>query len=163
MNVVGIDPGLDGAVALLIGGRLKDFVDFYKICQETRTGKRRLRGDKVAGCLRFWHDRHVIDAIWIESVHAMPGQGSVSGFSLGVTYGSCLTAASTTIGRDANEVAPQVWKKAAGVTADKQTSLDLAIELWPDHAAKFARKKDADRAEAALIARHGWLQMAGAS
>jgi hypothetical protein len=49
-------------------------------------------------------------------------------------------------------VTPQRWKKLMGVTADKNTSRQLAINLWPDQAHLFARVKDVDRAEAALIA-----------
>jgi hypothetical protein len=39
-----------------------------------------------------------------------------------------------------------------GVTSDKETSRARAINRWPKWHASFARKKDADRAEAALIA-----------
>ena len=155
MIVVGIDPGLDGAAALLIADRLHDVYDLPTY--RTTTGKRRLCGEQLAAQLRYWHRRHIINHIWIEAVHAMPGQGGVSGFTFGTTYGICLGAAAAITRRRPHEVPPQVWKKAAGVTADKQTSLDLAVELWPDHAPRFARKKDVDRAEAALIARHGWL------
>jgi crossover junction endodeoxyribonuclease RuvC len=51
-------------------------------------------------------------------------------------------------------VRPRAWKKDMGLTADKDESLSMARELWPD--APLARKKDNGRAEALLIAE--WLR-----
>ena len=42
-----------------------------------------------------------------------------------------------------------------GVTKDKDSSRARALELWPERAELFKRKKDADRAEAALLAEWG--------
>lgn len=159
MNVLGIDPGLDGAAALLINGQLADVYDLptYK----TRSGKRRLCAEQFAAQLRYWHARHPIDNAWVEAVHAMPGQGSVSGFTFGTTYGICLGVTASVLKRRPHEVAPQVWKRLAALTADKAESRRMAAGLWPDQANLFARVKDTDRAEAALIARHGWLNDKG--
>lgn len=46
---------------------------------------------------------------------------------------------------------PAIWKRRAGVTADKASSLEMARSTWPDMAALFRRKRDDGRAEAALI------------
>ena len=50
-------------------------------------------------------------------------------------------------------VAPTVWQKHFHLSAEKDKARALALRLWPDRAESFRRKKDADRAEAALIAR----------
>jgi hypothetical protein len=52
-------------------------------------------------------------------------------------------------------VPPQKWKKAMGLGSNKDESRILASRQWPDSAHMFNRKKDADRAEAALIAYYG--------
>ena len=51
-------------------------------------------------------------------------------------------------------VTPQKWKKELGLTSDKDLSLNMARELWPD--APLARKMDNGRAEALLMAE--WLR-----
>jgi crossover junction endodeoxyribonuclease RuvC len=63
-------------------------------------------------------------------------------------------------------IAPPVWKRIIGIPPGKIGTKDMArseaIRRWPQHAALFARVKDADRAEAALIAVAG-LKRAAAS
>ena len=48
-------------------------------------------------------------------------------------------------------VRPDVWKKAMGLTSDKNLSLDAARERFPDMAMKLKRKMDEGRAEALMI------------
>jgi hypothetical protein len=47
-------------------------------------------------------------------------------------------------------VTPQKWKKDMGLTSDKNESLTMARELWPN--APLTRKMDNGRAEALLMA-----------
>ena len=57
------------------------------------------------------------------------------------------------------EPVPQVWKKVMKVTADKETSIERAEELFncdlKDYLPKRARKKDSNMAEALLLAFYG--------
>jgi crossover junction endodeoxyribonuclease RuvC len=48
-------------------------------------------------------------------------------------------------------VTPAKWKKALGLTSDAGRSRAAAIERWPGQADLFARKRDHNRAEAALL------------
>jgi crossover junction endodeoxyribonuclease RuvC len=89
----------------------------------------------------------------VEQVHAMPRQGVSSTFSFGKACGM-IEGVVAARGLPIAWVTPQRWKKAMGVTADKNSSRQLAINLWPNEAELFKRVKDADRAEAALIAEH---------
>ena len=52
-------------------------------------------------------------------------------------------------------VPPSTWKKALGLSADKNASRQRAIETWPEHVRTFARVRDDGRAEAALLALFG--------
>jgi crossover junction endodeoxyribonuclease RuvC len=94
----------------------------------------------------------------VERTHTMPRNGSQAAFSQGCTLGSVLAtlqAASVSV----TLVAPNTWKKAAGLIGqDKDTSLHRARLRWPT--ASLDRQKDHNRAEAILIAEHGrrdWL------
>jgi crossover junction endodeoxyribonuclease RuvC len=85
----------------------------------------------------------------IEQVSARPGQGTVSMFTFGGAYMAAIAIAQRSY-RPTTMVTPQKWKKAMGLSKDKNLSLDMARELWPE--APLKRKKDNGRAEALLIA-----------
>ena len=90
----------------------------------------------------------------IEQVASRPNQSSVATFRFGMGYGAliaCVAANKTPM----HLVTPQKWKKHFGLTSDKDTSRQLAMQRFPDYADKFVRKKDDGRAEAALIALYG--------
>ena len=89
--------------------------------------------------------------ICIEDVHSMPGQGVASTFKFGRAVGAICAVADMKFGVW-HIVSPQRWKKAMGVSQDKDSSLTLARELWPN--APLTRKKDHGRAEALLIAEY---------
>jgi crossover junction endodeoxyribonuclease RuvC len=80
-------------------------------------------------------------------------------FNFGRAVGQ-LEAATIATGARVSYVAPQVWKRALGVKADKDHARLRAAQLFPAHAAAFARKMDDGPAEAALIALYGMSQWA---
>lgn len=94
------------------------------------------------------------DLFIIERVGAMPGQGVSSTFKFGKAYG-VLIGVVATLQIPVHFVAPSVWKKHFGLTKDKEEARARALQLWPDRAELFARKRDHNRAEAALLARYG--------
>lgn len=143
----GVDPGASGAIAFLdAGGRLLAVHDMPY-----------LDGHVSAALLTEILDRALKEA-WVERAQSMPGQGVSSSFKYGVGYGVILGVLGA-LHTPVQTVHPGVWKRAAGLSKDKGASRRHAIELWPDHAASFKRVKDDGRAEAALIARYGWLQL----
>jgi crossover junction endodeoxyribonuclease RuvC len=74
-------------------------------------------------------------------------------FSLGDTVG-CIRGVVATKGYPLELITPQSWKKRFGLSADKEQAQAKAIELYPQP--PLSRVKDHGRAEAILIARHGW-------
>lgn len=145
--ILGCDPGKKGALALVApDGVLVDIADM-----PDATGS--ALGAHLADFLDD-HAPHTIGCAWVEKVHAMPGNGSVSMFNFGANYGGICTLLGGLRIR-VEVVSPNRWKKAMGVTADKRSSRDLAAARWPEHAARFARVRDDGRAEAALIAEYG--------
>jgi len=91
MIVVGIDPGLSGALFFLdprdpATGEAAD-LPVYLL---TRGGKKKRELD-VAGLIRLLAARPLTHA-FVEQVGAMPGQGVASRFAFGKTYGTILGA-----------------------------------------------------------------------
>lgn len=144
-SVVGIDPGLTGAMVLLNAeGQIVAFSDMPVF---TIDGKNRVNVHGV-GTLLSQYNADGARAV-IEQVGAMPGQGVSSMFNFGFAAGAVHGAVGA-IGMPLQTVTPQKWKKYFGLSKDKDAARQLATRKWPD--GPFSRKKDAGRAEAALIA-----------
>jgi crossover junction endodeoxyribonuclease RuvC len=145
---IGIDPGLDGALAAITPNGLEVYdTPTYR----SEKGKRRYSTAMMSRILGGLRERGAATAM-IEAVHAMPGQGVTSMFSMG--YGLGLWHA-LLVGHEIlwDAVSPQRWKKVFDLDRDKDKSRVLAQSLFPGEF--FKRKKDHGRAEAALIAEYG--------
>jgi crossover junction endodeoxyribonuclease RuvC len=146
-RIVGIDPGISGAFALLVGGQIEQIIDMPTIMVR---GRARVTAAGVVDNLVGLNPHRVV----IEEVGVMPRQGIASGFSFGYGAG-ILEGVCAALGHPVTMVRPNVWKREANVPADKGAARMMATRLWPDHANLFARVKDDGRAEAALLARWG--------
>lgn len=143
--ILGVDPGISGAVAFY-WPHAPDRV----VAEDFPTVAGRIDAITLTGRIRQLRPELAI----LEAVGAMPGQGVSSTFKFGVAYGTALgILASLCI--PVRFVSPTVWKKHWRLDRDKEKSRALAIQLFPTCAGHFARKKDHNRAEAALIARYG--------
>jgi Holliday junction resolvasome RuvABC endonuclease subunit len=142
--VLGIDPGKSGAYAIYDTETTRIFAaDAPQVLNQI---------DPVtfaAELLKFVPDRAVI-----ERVHSMPKQGVASSFNFGLAYGVVLGIVAA-MRVPTLHVAPTKWKKHFGLTSDKEQSRNRALQLWPERADLFKRKKDDGRAEAALLAKYG--------
>ena len=124
-SVMGIDPGLDGAVAVILPAGAEAHVT--PTIAAAGGGKRRL---DAAGMLVLL-ERHPIALAVIEAVGPMPKQGVVSTFRFGVGFGTWLgMLAALRIPHLA--VTPHAWKKAilAGTTKDKGAAIQ-GTEAFP--------------------------------
>lgn len=143
-KVVGVDPGMSGAVAVVGRGEFKVWRDFKKLREIVDAIK-----EAVVGA----------DHIVVEAVHAFSGQGVCSMFSFGKSTGTAFGGIFATFLNDPEEVSPQKWqnwyRKELGIVKGQEfDSREIATRLWPDAAHFFKRKKDHNTADAALIA--GW-------
>lgn len=146
MLIVGIDPGLTGAWAVLNADGSFLAVEDLPVIRDGRLGW--IDGDAFASQLRGISDGAELQAT-VERVHAMPRNGSQAAFSQGATLGSILATLQLVRAR-IRLANPGTWKRAMGLSADKGASLDRARLLFP--AASLDRKKDHGRAEALLLA-----------
>lgn len=151
-RVVGIDPGVGGAVACLDGYGELCWVDDMPV-----TGKQvspylldLMLADAFDG-LMYGSDAGSFVVAVVERAQNYPKMGGSGAFNYGTNYGIILGVLAASDIRT-EHVPPNRWKRAMRLSADKEMARKRAIERWPGHAELFKRKKDADRAEAALIA-----------
>jgi len=163
MIIFGIDPGLDGAVAAInTFGEARDVQDTPTLTMKRgKSGKKRVYNVPVmVGLLRV-HEYAQCVHVYMERVHAMPGQGVTSMFSMGMGLG-VWEGIVTTLGYSLHYVTPQAWKKVmmAGMPKEKGASVVKAIQLWPSEAGQYTTKRGRKldgRADAMLIAEYGRL------
>lgn len=161
-SVLGIDPGLDGALALygpagliwlrdmpVLQLKTKRLVDEYELARLV---------DEISG---------EIAEVWLELINAMPSvagpggvrrsMGAQSAFNFGLGYGLLRGICSAHFFPIVN-VTPASWKAAVQVRGEKDESRMRASALMPQHAGSWPLKKHHGRAEASLIAWHGFHQ-----
>lgn len=152
--IIGIDPGLSGAVCLLDGDHLEVFD--LPTTERVVNGKtkRQLDLHSLANDLRCC-PLPQIRFVLIEQVSAMPGQGVTSSFNFGFTAGA-IQGVVVALGFPLRTVHPQVWKRKFGLLKQpKDASRAEASRKFPQHADQWPLKKHDGRAEAALIALFG--------
>jgi crossover junction endodeoxyribonuclease RuvC len=152
-RIIGIDPGLSGAVAVLTGADSLAVLDMPTMTVE-RNGKakRQVSATELAEIIYTMKndDCHV----YCERVGAMAGQGVTSVFSFGRSFGM-IEGILAALKMPVTFVAPATWTRAIGRSPGKDASRARAMELFPDYEYFFKRVKDDGRADAALIAHWG--------
>ncbi len=154
MRTLGIDVGLNGAIAVVEGDRLIEVHDMPTFTME-RNGKnkRMVNAAELARLIR----QSAPASAYLERLSAMPGQGVTSMFSMGQSLGVVLGILAA-LDIPTTTIPPRTWQKALDVPQGKDGSRYRAAQLFPAHAAKFARVKDDGRSDAALIAAYGARQ-----
>jgi crossover junction endodeoxyribonuclease RuvC len=153
MNIIGIDPGLDGAVAIIEPSEFMVWDTPTLTVKGAKGNRREYALVQMADWLRPWAGTSVA---FIENVHAMPGQGVRSMFTMGYGVGA-WHAILATLGIIYTTVTPQRWKGVLldGMGKDKDAGRLRAMQLFPSKSHLFDRKKDDGRADAILIAEYG--------
>lgn len=153
MRVLGIDPGLSGALVLL-----EDGIPIEWIRTPTWVQGKHNRVDPYV--LNSWirtvnHGNAIKEAV-VELVGAMPGQGVTSMFSFGHATGTIYGALGAFL-IPIRTVTPQTWKKAAGIAsgANKDAARSRASAIWPAWEALRKKGEGQAFADAALIAKFG--------
>lgn len=169
MIVVGIDPGTSGAIAVVSCEML---VNVFDMPVEEKSGRgaisKQVDAWNLAETLRTIRSGMRDDVMVVsEAQHAMIGSnvngrraaGAALSFSIADSAG-VVRGVVGALGMRHELVYPQSWKRRYGIGADKDAALRRARDLFPDMAGYFARKKDHNRADAALIALYGWSKYA---
>ncbi len=154
MRVLGIDVGLNGAIALIESGKLLEVHDMPTVTLERNNKtKRMVNAQALCAVIRGAK----ADAAYLERLNAMPGQGVTSMFSMGQSLGVVLGILAA-FEIPTTTIPPRTWQKALDVPQGKDGSRYRADQLFPERADMFSRVKDDGRSDAALIAAYGAKQ-----
>tara|TARA_Y100000816_G_C25830355_1_gene434254 strand:+ start:109 stop:600 length:492 start_codon:yes stop_codon:yes gene_type:complete len=152
MIVVGIDPGLNGAIAVLQDKKVLSITDM-PVMADGKKNKRQLNNAQLAEILRKNTSEGDEISIVVEQVNAMPGQGVTSMFNFGQTFGA-IKGVCAALQLPIFFVRPSKWKKYFElINSSKDSSRTKAIEMYPNLSDQLAKKKDVNKSDAILIAR----------
>jgi crossover junction endodeoxyribonuclease RuvC len=152
VHSVGIDPGLTGAIAVLApDGALVALCDTPVLTLMVARGTKHVYD--VPGMVALLQPYagaglHVV----IEESQAMPGQGVRSMFTCGLGMGIWLGVLAA-LKFPYTRVRPQIWKRALGLSKDKEQARLRAQQLYPS--ADLRLRRHHGRAEALLLAWYG--------
>ena len=153
MRIIGIDPGLSGAIAILEDNRVKELFDM-PVMSDGKKNKRQLNSAQLVKILKDNIKDHQDTVMVVEQVNAMPGQGLTSMFNFGQTFGA-IKGICAALGLPIFFVRPTKWKKYFElINSSKDASRTKAIEMYPYISEKLSKKKDVNKSDAILIARY---------
>ena len=152
MIVVGIDPGLSGAIAILENNKVLNIFDM-PVMAEGKKNKRQLNSAQLVNIIKDNTKPDVEIAVVVEQVNAMPGQGVTSMFNFGQTFGA-IKGVCAALELPIFFVRPSKWKKHFElINSSKDSSRTKVIEMYPSLSSQLAKKKDVNKSDAILIAR----------
>ena len=152
MRIIGIDPGLSGAVAILDKLKIFDLFDM-PIMAEGKKNKNQLNIAQLVKIIRSHILTNDDTFVIVEQVSAMPGQGVTSMFNFGQTFGA-IKGICASLNLPIFYVRPNKWKKHFElINASKDASRTKVIEMYPSISDRLRKKKDVNKADAILIAR----------
>jgi hypothetical protein len=146
MRIVGIDPGKTGALVTIYNDRSLEILPFKKTDDLTKAVA-------IIMC-----EIALAEKIYLENVHAFPGQGVSATFTFGVNVGR-IQGLIISQNQTWESVTPTLWQKTLGLTGPyptkvlrKQAHVKKAKELFPDYKDLITL----DTADAILIAEYGY-------
>ena len=153
MLIIGIDPGISGAICFFENGEVKEILDLPNMA-EGKKNKRQINGPQIYNEI----SKRIINipkkevVVVIEQVSAMPGQGVTSMFNFGQSFG-VLKGICSAMQLSMHFVRPAKWKKYFNlIKTEKDASRTKVIEIFPYISSQLSRKKDSNKADAILIA-----------
>tara|TARA_B100000965_G_C19286194_1_gene623779 strand:- start:137 stop:628 length:492 start_codon:yes stop_codon:yes gene_type:complete len=152
MKIIGIDPGLQGAIAILENNKVINLFEMPTM-SEGKKNKKQLNSALLVKLLKENISTNEEVSVIVEQVNAMPGQGVTSMFNFGQTFGA-IKGICASLELPIFFVRPSKWKKHFElINASKDSSRTKAIEMYPSLSKDLAKKKDVNKSDAILIAR----------
>ena len=153
MFIIGIDPGISGAICFLKDGKIIDVIEMPSMA-EGKKNKKQVNGNQlfneIKSHLSAINDEKI--CVVVEHVTAMPGQGVTSMFNFGQSFG-VIKGICSAMQLPIYFVRPTKWKKYFNlIKTSKDASRSRAIEIFPKISDQLKRKKDSNKADAILIA-----------
>ncbi len=152
MKIIGIDPGLSGAIAILEENKVLGMFDM-PVMAEGKKNKRQLNSAQLVNIINEHIKKNEDIAVVVEQVNAMPGQGVTSMFNFGQTFGA-IKGVCAALELPIFFVRPSKWKKHFElINSSKDSSRTKVIEMYPSLSSQLSKKKDVNKSDAILIAR----------
>ena len=153
MLIIGIDPGISGSICFFENGKVIDIVEMPSMA-DGKKHKRQVNGAQIYNeiSLRIKNINKKDIRVVIEQVSAMPGQGVTSMFNFGQSFG-VLKGICSAMQLSMYFVRPAKWKKYFNlINSEKDASRTKAIQIFPYISSELSKKKDANKADAILLA-----------
>tara|TARA_B100000965_G_scaffold379888_1_gene375998 strand:- start:1730 stop:2224 length:495 start_codon:yes stop_codon:yes gene_type:complete len=153
MLIIGIDPGITGAICFFENGEIKDIIEMPSMA-DGKKNKRQINGQQIYNEIlkRIEGVSKKNISVVIEQVSAMPGQGVTSMFNFGQSFG-VLKGICSAMQLPMHFVRPAKWKKYFNlIKTEKDASRTKVIEIFPYISSLLSKKKDSNKADAILIA-----------
>ena len=152
MIIIGIDPGVSGAICILTDGKITEIYDMPTMI-DGKKNKKQVNGAEITNIINKELVNEKDINVVIEHVSAMPGQGVTSMFNFGQSFG-VLKGICAALKLPVHFIRPVKWKKHFNlINTEKDASRTKVIEVFPYISSKISKKKDANKADAILIAR----------
>ena len=153
MIIIGIDPGISGAICFFESGVVKDVIEM-PVMADGKKNKKQINGPQIVNEIEKIIKNIPKENIFVvvEHVSAMPGQGVTSMFNFGQSFG-VIKGICSAMQLPIYFVRPVKWKKYFDlIKTDKEASRSKAIQIFPYISSKKKKKKDNNKADAILIA-----------
>ena len=152
MIIIGIDPGVSGAICILTDGKITEIYEMPTMI-DGKKNKKQVNGAEVTNIINKELVNEKDINVVIEHVSAMPGQGVTSMFNFGQSFG-VLKGICAALKLPVHFIRPVKWKKYFNlINTEKDASRTKVIEAFPYISSKISKKKDSNKADAILIAR----------
>ena len=152
MRIIGIDPGLSGAIAILENNKVVGIYDM-PVMAEGKKNKRQLNSSQLVNIIKENINEDEDTIVVVEQVNAMPGQGVTSMFNFGQTFGA-IKGVCAALRLPIFFVRPSKWKKHFElINSSKDASRTKVIEMYPTLSSQLAKKRDVNKSDAVLIAK----------
>jgi len=153
MIIIGIDPGISGSICFFEDGKVTDIVEMPNMA-DGKKNKRQVNGaqiyNEISSRIKNFNKEDI--KVVIEQVSAMPGQGVTSMFNFGQSFG-ILKGICSAMQLSTYFIRPAKWKKYFNlINSEKDASRTKAIQIFPYISSKLSKKKDANKADAILLA-----------
>ena len=151
MRIIGVDPGLTGAIAILDGNKVINLFEM-PVMAEGKKNKRQLNSAQLVSIIKENIKNKEETAVIVEQVNAMPGQGVTSMFNFGQTFGA-IKGVCAALELPIFFVRPSKWKKHFElINSSKDSSRTKVIEMYPSLSNQLSKKKYVNKSDAILIA-----------
>ena len=155
MIIVGIDPGIAGAICFFSDVKVIDVIDMPTMASGNKN-KKQINASQIFNEISMRIKKYKSENVnvIVEQVSAMPGQGVTSMFNFGQSFG-VLKGVCAAMQLPIFFVRPAKWKKYYDlINSQKDSSRVKAIEMFPKFSSMLSRKKDTNKADAILIANY---------